>query len=345
MKFLDQAKVHVRSGNGGAGSVSFRREKYIEFGGPDGGDGGRGGDVWIEAVEGLNTLIDYRYQQHFKAQTGGHGMGRNRHGADGADVVLKVPEGTQVFEEDNETLIADLTHAGDRHCIARGGNGGFGNAQFKSSVNQAPRRANPGLEGTERIIWLRLKLIADAGLVGLPNAGKSTFLASVSAARPKIADYPFTTLHPNLGVARIDGRSFVIADIPGLIEGAHEGVGIGDRFLGHVERTRVLLHLVSATEEDVAGAYRTVRTEIEAYGHGLADKPEIVALSKVDTLAPEDRAARLAELERAAGSVPVELSSVSREGVETALRALIDVVVRARAAEQPEETDDRWRPL
>ncbi len=345
MKFLDQAKVYIRSGNGGAGSVSFRREKYIEFGGPDGGDGGRGGDVWIEAVEGLNTLIDYRYQQHFKAKTGGHGMGRNRHGADGADVVLKVPEGTQVFEEDNETLITDLTHAGERYCIARGGNGGFGNTHFKSSTNQAPRRANPGLEGVERTIWLRLKLIADAGLIGLPNAGKSTFLASVSAAKPKIADYPFTTLHPNLGVASIDGREFVIADIPGLIEGAHLGVGIGDRFLGHVERTRVLLHLVSATEEDVAAAYATVRGEVEAYGHGLADKPEILALTKVDAITQEERAEKLTALEKAGGTKPVALSSVSREGVETILRALIDKVVEARAAEAPEVEDDRWKPL
>ncbi|MCG6859485.1 MAG: GTPase ObgE [Salaquimonas sp.] len=345
MKFLDEAKVYVRSGNGGAGSVSFRREKYVEFGGPDGGDGGRGGDVWVEAVEGLNTLIDYRYQQHFKAKTGGHGMGRNRHGANGADVVLKVPEGTQIFEEDNETLIADLTHAGERFCIARGGNGGFGNAHFKSSTNQAPRRANPGLEGEERTIWLRLKLIADAGVVGLPNAGKSTFLASVSAAKPKIADYPFTTLHPNLGVAAIDGREFVIADIPGLIEGAHLGVGIGDRFLGHVERTRVLLHLVSATEEDVAAAYNTVRGELEAYGHGLADKPEIVALSKVDTLGEDERAEKAGEVEKASGAKPVLLSSVSREGVEAALRALIGKVMAARESEQPAEADDRWKPL
>jgi len=272
-------------------------------------------------------------------------MGRNRHGANGADVVLKVPEGTQIFEEDNETLIADLTHAGERFCIARGGNGGFGNAHFKSSTNQAPRRANPGLEGEERTIWLRLKLIADAGVVGLPNAGKSTFLASVSAAKPKIADYPFTTLHPNLGVAAIDGREFVIADIPGLIEGAHLGVGIGDRFLGHVERTRVLLHLVSATEEDVAAAYNTVRGELEAYGHGLADKPEIVALSKVDTLGEDERAEKAGEVEKASGAKPVLLSSVSREGVEAALRALIGKVMAARESEQPAEADDRWKPL
>ncbi|MEZ5871319.1 MAG: GTPase ObgE [Nitratireductor sp.] len=345
MKFLDQAKVHIRSGDGGAGSVSFRREKFIEFGGPDGGDGGKGGDVWVEVVGGLNTLIDYRYQQHFKARTGIHGMGRNRHGAKGADVVLKVPEGTQIYEEDNETLIADLTEIGQRYLLARGGNGGFGNAQFKSSTNQAPRHANPGQEGIERVVWLRLKLIADAGLLGQPNAGKSTFLASVSAAKPKIADYPFTTLHPNLGVARIDNREFVIADIPGLIEGAHEGIGIGDRFLGHVERTRVLLHLVSATEENVAKAYKTVRREVEAYGHDLADKPEIVALSKVDTLTPEELKKKLASLKRACGRAPLALSSVSREGVETALRALMDRITADRAESEPEEEDQRWRPL
>ncbi|GIL00486.1 MAG: GTPase Obg [Alphaproteobacteria bacterium] len=345
MKFLDQAKVQVRSGDGGAGCVSFRREKFIEFGGPDGGDGGRGGDVWVEAVDGLNTLIDYRYQQHYKARTGGHGMGRDRHGAKGADVVLKVPVGTQVFEVDNETLVADLTRVGQRFRLAKGGNGGFGNARFKSSVNQAPRRANPGEEGEERTVWLRLKLIADAGLVGLPNAGKSTFLAAVSAARPKIADYPFTTLHPNLGVAAIDGREFVIADIPGLIEGAHAGAGIGDRFLGHVERTRVLLHLVSATEADVAAAYRTVRAELEAYGHGLADKREIVALTKVDTLSAAERRERLAALKQASGKPVLALSAVAGEGVEAALRALADAIGQARRADEPAVADARWQPL
>ena len=322
MKFLDQAKVYVRSGDGGAGSVSFRREKFIEFGGPDGGDGGRGGDVWIETVAGLNTLIDYRYQQHFKAKTGGHGMGRNRNGGKGSDITLKVPAGTQIFAEDNETLLFDLTDIGERHCIAAGGNGGFGNAYFKTSVNQAPRRANPGQEGEELTIWLRLKLIADVGLVGLPNAGKSTFLASVTRARPKIADYPFTTLHPGLGVAKVDEAEFVIADIPGLIEGAHEGVGIGDRFLGHVERTSILLHLVSAMEEDVGKAYRTVRRELEAYGHGIAEKPEIVALSQIDTLAGEARAEKMAELRDAAEVEPLALSPVSGEGMTEALRRM-----------------------
>ena len=344
MKFLDQAKVYIRSGDGGAGAVSFRREKFIEFGGPDGGDGGRGGDVWVEAVDGLNTLIDYRYQQHFKAKTGVHGMGRNRTGAKGADVVLKVPAGTQVYAEDNETLICDLTEVNQRFLLAKGGNGGFGNQHFKTATNQAPCRANPGLPGQELDIWLRLKLIADAGLVGLPNAGKSTFLAAVTAAKPKIADYPFTTLYPGLGVARIDAREFVIADIPGLIEGAHEGVGIGDRFLGHVERTRVLLHLVSAQEEDPAKAYATVRSELQAYGQGLAEKPEIVALSQVDTLDEETRREKAAALKKACGRAPLLLSAVSGEGVETALRALISVVQAAREqAAEADVTDERWK--
>ncbi|WP_163270830.1 GTPase ObgE [Chelativorans alearense] len=344
MKFLDQAKVYIRSGDGGAGSVSFRREKFIEFGGPDGGDGGRGGDVWVEAVEGLNTLIDYRYQQHFKARPGTHGMGRNRTGAKGADVVLKVPVGTQVFEDDNETPICDLTEVGQRYRLASGGNGGFGNQHFKSSTNQAPRRANPGLPGEERWIWLRLKLIADAGLVGLPNAGKSTFLAAVTAAKPKIADYPFTTLHPNLGVVRIDAREFVMADIPGLIEGAHMGAGIGDRFLGHVERTRVLLHLVSAREEDVGQAYATVRGELAAYGHGLEEKPEVLALSQADLLDEEARAERLATLSQAAGRKAHLLSAATGEGVQEVLRALMRVVEEARGEEAAAETvDERWQ--
>ncbi|KAB2679238.1 MULTISPECIES: GTPase ObgE [Brucella/Ochrobactrum group] len=333
MKFLDQAKIYIRSGNGGAGAVSFRREKFLEFGGPDGGDGGRGGDVWVEAVDGLNTLIDYRYQQHFRAKTGMHGMGRNMTGGKGDDVVLKVPVGTQIFEEDDETLICDITEIGQRYRLAKGGNGGFGNLHFTTSTNRAPRRANPGQEGIERTIWLRLKLIADAGLVGLPNAGKSTFLASVTAAKPKIADYPFTTLHPNLGVARVDGREFVIADIPGLIEGASEGVGLGDRFLGHVERTRVLLHLVSAQEEDVAKAYKVIRGELEAYEHGLADKPEIVALSQVDTLDAEARKAKVKALKKACGRDPLLLSAVSHEGLNDALRQLAAVIDQSRAAE------------
>src|SRR4051812_18307110 len=322
MKFLDQAKIYIRSGDGGAGCVSFRREKFIEFGGPDGGDGGRGGDVWAECVEGLNTLIDYRYQQHFKGQKGEHGMGKNRAGGKGRDVVLKVPAGTEILDEDGETVIADMTHAGERVLLARGGNGGFGNAHFTTSTNRAPRRANPGQDGQERWIWLRLKLIADAGLVGLPNAGKSTFLATVTAAKPKIADYPFTTLHPGLGVVRSDGREFVLADIPGLIEGAHEGVGLGDRFLAHVERCRVLLHLVDGTSEHAGKTYKLVRGEIEAYGNGLAEKPEVVALSKADALDAETLKSQVAKLKRAAGRAPLILSSASRKGVPEALRAL-----------------------
>ena len=322
MKFLDEAKVYIRSGDGGAGAVSFRREKFIEFGGPDGGDGGRGGDVWIEAVNGLNTLIDFRFQQHFKAATGTHGMGRNRTGSNGASVTLKVPVGTQIFEEDSETLIVDMTVEGQRFRLAAGGNGGFGNAHFKSSTNQAPDWANPGLAGEEKTIWLRLKLIADAGLVGLPNAGKSTFLATCTRARPKIANYPFTTLHPNLGVATVDGREFILADIPGLIEGAHDGIGLGDRFLGHVERTRVLLHLVSAQEEKVGAAYKTVKHELEAYGGGLTDKPEIVALSQIDVLDETELKKKAKELEKACGSNPLLLSAVTGKGMTEALRAL-----------------------
>ncbi|QTL01980.1 GTPase ObgE [Aquabacter sp. L1I39] len=345
MKFLDQAKVYVRSGDGGAGCVSFRREKFIEFGGPNGGDGGRGGDVWIECVDGLNTLIDYRYQQHFKAKKGEHGMGANRTGAKGADVVLKVPAGTQILDEDEETVLADLTEVGQRIKLLEGGNGGFGNAYFKTSTNQAPRRANPGLEGQERWIWLRLKLIADAGLVGLPNAGKSTFLAATTAAKPKIADYPFTTLHPGLGVVRVDGREFVLADIPGLIEGAHEGVGIGDRFLAHIERCRALLHLVDGTSEHAGKAYKTVRAELLAYGAGLEDKPEIVALSKIDALSPELLKQQKERLQRAAKKKPLLLSAQSGAGVEAALRALLSTVETARAEEEAAARPKaEWRP-
>jgi GTP-binding protein len=347
MKFLDQAKVFIRSGDGGAGSVSFRREKFIEFGGPDGGDGGRGGDVWAECVGGLNTLIDYRYQQHFKAKTGGHGMGRNRHGAKADDVVLKVPKGTEILEEDGETVIADMTQEGQRVLLARGGNGGFGNDHFKSSTNRAPRRANPGEEGEEKWLWLRLKLIADAGLVGLPNAGKSTFLAAVTAAKPKIADYPFTTLHPGLGVVRIDAREFVLADIPGLIEGAHEGLGLGDRFLGHVERCRVLLHLVDGTQDDVAKAYKVIRKELKAYGEGLASKPEIVALTKVDALSPEERAEKAAALKKAARRVPLEISAPTGENIEKTLRAVARAIDGADAADDldhPTTAAQPWRP-
>ncbi|TBW39981.1 GTPase ObgE [Siculibacillus lacustris] len=347
MKFLDQAKVYIRSGDGGAGCVSFRREKFIEFGGPDGGDGGRGGDVWAECVDGLNTLIDYRYQQHFKAKTGGHGMGRNRAGGKADDVILKVPKGTEILEEDGETVLADLTELGQRVLLARGGNGGFGNDHFKSATNRAPRRANPGEEGEEKWLWLRLKLIADAGLIGLPNAGKSTFLASVTAAKPKIADYPFTTLHPGLGVVRVDAREFVLADIPGLIEGAHEGLGLGDRFLGHVERCRVLLHLVDGTEADVAKAYKVVRKELKAYGGGLAEKLEIVALTKVDALAPEEREEKAAALKKAARRVPLQISAPTGENIEKALRALRAAIDRADVADAeafPQDPAESWRP-
>jgi GTP-binding protein len=345
MKFLDEAKVYVRSGDGGNGCVSFRREKFIEFGGPNGGDGGKGGDVVAQAVDGLNTLIDYRYQQHFFAKNGRAGMGKDRHGANGDDAILKVPVGTEIFEEDGTTLIADLTETGQRVVLARGGNGGFGNARFKTSTNRAPRHANPGQPGTELTLRLHLKLIADAGIIGLPNAGKSTFLAAVSAAKPKIADYPFTTLHPQLGVVEVDGREFVLADIPGLIEGAHEGVGLGDRFLGHVERCRVLLHLVDGTSEDAAAAYRTVRTELSAYGHELAEKPEIVALNKADALDADAIKQQLARLKRAAKKTPLVISGVSGEGVPEALRALLNVVERSRRGDVASETATvAWQP-
>jgi GTPase len=330
MKFLDEAKVYIRSGDGGNGCVSFRREKFIEFGGPNGGDGGRGGDVIAQAVDGLNTLIDYRYQQHIAAKNGRGGMGKDRHGANGADAMLKVPVGTQIYEENGETLIADLTEAGQNATLARGGNGGFGNAHFKTSTNRAPRRANPGQPGTELILRLRLKLIADAGIVGLPNAGKSTFLAAVSAAKPKIADYPFTTLHPQLGVVEIDGREFVLADLPGLIEGAHGGVGLGDRFLGHVERCRVLLHLVDGTAAPAEQTYKTVRAELVAYGHGLTDKPEIVALSKADAMSGADIKRQVTRLKRAAKKEPLVVSAVTGEGVKEVLRALLGVIEETR---------------
>ncbi|GIK48543.1 MAG: GTPase ObgE [Hyphomonadaceae bacterium] len=346
MKFLDQTKIYVRSGNGGAGAVSFRREKFIPFGGPDGGDGGRGGDVWIEAADGLNTLIDYRYQQHFKAATGGHGMGQNRHGADGESITLKVPTGTQVLEEDKETLIADLDKPGMRIPIARGGNGGFGNAYFKSSVNQAPRHANPGQPGEERTIWLRLKLIADAGLVGLPNAGKSTFLRAVSSATPKVADYPFTTLHPHLGVVTVgDSERFVMADLPGLIEGAAEGTGLGTRFLGHVERCVALVHLIDGASDDPAAAYETVRREIEAYGAGLDEKPEIVALNKIDALTPDDAAEKRDALAAAIGKDVRLVSGVSGAGVRDLVND-IAALLRARRAAESQESQPQgdWAP-
>ena len=353
MKFLDQAKIYVKSGNGGAGCVSFRREKYIQHGGPDGGDGGRGGHVFVEAVSGLNTLIDYRFRQHFKAKVGTHGMGRNRTGAMGEDVVLKVPVGTQVLEEDGETLIADLTEEGQRVRLLRGGNGGWGNARFKSSVNQAPRRANPGEDGADMWIWLRLKLIADAGLVGMPNCGKSTLLSVVSAAKPKIADYPFTTLVPNLGVVEVDTATFVLADIPGLIEGAHEGVGLGDRFLGHVERCACLLHLVDASQEDPAEAYRIVRGEIEAYAEDLAGKPELVVFNKTDIVAPDALNAKRKAFEKATGQMPLLMSAATGQGVRPAMANLLQMIRETRGRSTPDATgtdasqageETSWRP-
>ena len=342
MKFLDLAKVYIRSGGGGAGCVSFRREKFIEYGGPDGGDGGRGGDVWAEAVDGLNTLIDFRYQQHFFARSGQHGMGSQMTGASGDDIVLKVPAGTEILDEDQETVIADLTEPGQRVLLAKGGNGGFGNLHFKSSTNRAPRHANPGLPGVERTLWLRLKLIADAGLVGLPNAGKSTFLAAVSNARPKIADYPFTTLVPNLGVVGVDGHEFVMADIPGLIEGASEGRGLGDQFLGHVERCAVLLHLVDGTSEDVAADARTILTELEAYSAILADKRRITVLNKIDALDEDTLAERKAELEAEIGGPVMTMSGVARTGVTDVLRALWTQIEPTRLRAPREKT--AWQP-
>lgn len=344
MKFLDQAKIHIKAGNGGNGCVAFRREKYIEFGGPFGGDGGKGGDVWVECVDNLNTLIDYRFQQHFKARNGTNGMGKNRTGANGEDCVLKVPPGTQVFAEDGETLLADLVNVGDRVRLLEGGNGGFGNARFKSATNQAPYHANPGEPGAEITIWLRLKLIADAGLIGLPNAGKSTFLAAVTAARPKIANYPFTTLHPGLGVVLAGDREFVLADIPGVIEGANEGAGLGTRFLGHIERCGVLLHLIDATEEDVAGAYKTVRRELKAYGADLEGKKEIVALSKIDAVSPEDLEVKSEALRKAARKKPLLLSAVSGAGMSEALHALAREVGRRRESEAEDTPKQPWTP-
>ena len=344
MKFLDLAKVHIRSGAGGGGCVSFRREKFIEYGGPDGGDGGRGGDVIVEVVDGLNTLIDFRYQQHFFARNGQPGMGNQRTGKDGADIVLRVPVGTEILEEDQDTVIADLTELGETYLLARGGNGGFGNLHFKSSTNQAPRRANPGQPGVERTIWLRLKLIADVGLLGLPNAGKSTFLAATSNARPKIADYPFTTLHPNLGVVGVDNAEFVVADIPGLIEGAHEGRGLGDLFLGHVERCAVLLHLIDGTAGDVVEDYRTIIHEVEAYGPALSDKPRLTVLNKIDALSEEELAEKTAALETVAGPV-MAMSGAAHTGLIEVLRALrsrIDAD-RLRLREDKEEPET-WQP-
>ena len=334
MKFLDQQKVFIKSGDGGAGCVGFRREKYIEFGGPDGGDGGRGGDVVAECVANLNTLIDFRYQQHFKAKRGSHGMGKNRSGKSGVDQILKVPIGTQIIDENNDQIIADLTESGQKFVLAVGGDGGFGNAHYKSPTNQAPRKAGDGFPGQEKWLWLRLKLIADAGLIGLPNAGKSTFLAAVTRARPKIGDYPFTTLHPNLGVGLVDNEEVVIADIPGLIEGAHEGAGLGDRFLGHVERCGVLLHLVDGTEKNPASNYRTVRRELDAYGGGLPEKRELVALNKCDALSNQLIKDIKRSLEDETEKPVLVTSSIAGTGLNEVLRRLVSEVVRHRADEE-----------
>jgi GTPase len=342
MKFLDLAKVYIRSGGGGAGCVSFRREKFVEFGGPDGGDGGNGGSVWAEAVEGLNTLIDFRYQQHFFAKSGQPGMGSQRTGKSGDDIVLRVPVGTEILDEDEETLIADLTEPGQRVLLAQGGNGGWGNLRFKSSTNRAPARANPGQDGVDRTIWLRLKLIADAGLLGLPNAGKSTFLAATSNARPKIADYPFTTLVPNLGVVGVDGKEIVLADIPGLIEGASQGRGLGDQFLAHVERCAVLLHLVDGTSSTITRDYRTIIAELDAYGHGLADKPRITAINKIDALDGKTLSTRRRALEKASGDKVFAISGASGQGLQDVLRAVMAAIAQGRA---PAEQDaPAWRP-
>lgn len=344
MKFLDQAKIYTRSGHGGPGAISFRREAHVPLGGPDGGDGGRGGDIVAMAVNGLNTLIDYRYQQHFKAESGRPGAGRDRSGASGKDVIMRLPIGTQVLSDDQQTVLADLTYEGQTIILAKGGTGGKGNAFFKSSTNRAPRKSQPGEDGQEMWVWLRLKLIADAGLLGMPNAGKSTFLSAVSAARPKIADYPFTTLHPNLGVVGIDGKEFVMADIPGLIEGAHEGAGLGHRFLGHVERCRILLHLIDATGEDPVAAWKMLRNELKAYSDNLYDKPEIVGLTKLDAT-PEDYAADLASALQEAGAGQVlALSSVTGSGVTTMLRQLINVIETSRAKEAEPEEAVPWSP-
>ncbi len=351
MKFLDFAKVYIRSGSGGGGCVSFRREKFIEYGGPDGGDGGNGGSVIAVAVESLNTLIDFRYQQHFFAKNGQHGMGSQRTGATGDDIILRVPVGTELIDEDEETVLCDMTEVGQRFVIAKGGNGGWGNLHFKSSTNQAPRRANQGQEGIERTIWLRLKLIADVGLLGMPNAGKSTFLAATSNARPKVADYPFTTLVPNLGVVGVDNVEFVVADIPGLIKGASEGRGLGDLFLGHVERCSVLLHLIDGTSGDPVGDYETIIGELEAYGGDLANKPRVTVMNKIDALDDEERAFIKEELEAAVGSPVMTMSGVSAENVTDVLRALRDQIdadkLRHRIAEAVEEEDDEdapWQP-
>ncbi|MDH5722549.1 MAG: GTPase ObgE [Alphaproteobacteria bacterium] len=341
MKFLDQAKIYLESGHGGPGCVSFRREKYIEFGGPDGGNGGKGGDVYFEAFDTLNTLIDFRYQQHFRARPGEHGSGRNKTGAGGEDCIIKVPVGTQILDEDKETILADMTKAGQKILFLKGGDGGFGNTHYKSATNQAPRKSTPGWEGQEMAVWLRLKLIADIGLVGLPNAGKSTFLAACSNAKPKISDYPFTTLHPNLGVVRTGERDFIIADIPGLIEGAHKGQGLGDRFLGHVERTAALLHLIDITEDDPAKSYKIIRSELKKYGAGLIEREEIIALNKADALGPELSADIAKDFEKKTGKKPYIISAVSGENIDPLLFKLAEIVYKSKEDEKNKDKEDQ----
>lgn len=344
MKFLDLCKVYIRSGTGGGGCIAFRREKYIEFGGPNGGDGGRGGDVIVEAVDNLNTLIDFRYQQHFFAKNGEAGKGQQRTGADGNDILLKVPTGTEIMDEDQETVLVDLAETGQRVVLAKGGNGGWGNLHFKSATNQAPRRSNPGQEGIERTIWLRLKLIADAGLLGLPNAGKSTFLAATSNARPKIADYPFTTLVPNLGVVGVDGAEFVVADIPGLIEGASDGKGLGDLFLGHVERCSVLLHLIDGTSGDPVGDYKTIIGELEKYGGHLADKPRVTVLNKIDTLDAEERVFLVDEIKAGTGVDVMMMAGATGEGTVDVLRALRAEIEADKIRQNAPQEATPWQP-
>ncbi len=349
MKFLDQAKIYLKSGDGGNGCVAFRREKYVEFGGPDGADGGRGGHVIFRAIKNMNTLIDFRYQQHFKAERGENGRGRNQTGAKGQDLIINVPVGTQILDEDKKTILLDMQKDGQEMLFLRGGDGGQGNAHFKTSTNQAPRRATPGFPGTERAVWLRLKLIADAGLVGLPNAGKSTFLSACTAAKPKIADYPFTTLHPNLGVIRIDGKNtdFVLADIPGLIEGASQGQGLGDRFLGHIERTVILLHLIDGTQDDVAQAYQTIRQELKQYGNGLFEKPEIIGLNKIDALSEDEINEKMIQLQKVTDTPIYTLSGVSGEGVKTVLFELLKTVntMKGRMDEPASAIETDYSPI
>ena len=352
MKFLDQAKIFIKSGDGGAGCVSFRREKYIEFGGPNGGDGGKGGSIYFEAVANLNTLIDFRYTQHFKAKKGQNGMGSDKNGSKAPDIIIKVPVGTEILAEDGETVLADMVKPGQIYLAAKGGDGGRGNTNFKSSTNHAPRYAEPGWPGEEKWVWLKLKIIADVGLIGMPNAGKSTFLTAVTKARPKIADYPFTTLHPNLGVAWVEGYEMVLADIPGLIEGAHEGIGLGDRFLKHIERCEVFLHLIDITSEDIVKTYRDIRKELELYNEQLGQKPEVIALNKCDALPEDEIKEKIAELEKATGKKVYAISAVAKKGVFECLLELNKYIKRERKSQQdPEEVvEDKqntkaWSPL